>query len=113
MSTSRRANYRIVFNAMGNAEQNLRGYLVIQDMGPWDRYPTITNAPEPTVAECLPLLRHGPFFRRLFYVDSSGDLAELVVRGNDFYRFAPAPCSDLETLKTTWPIGTPAHTLPR
>lgn len=56
----------------------------LQDIGPWDQYPTITNSAEEVVEEIAQVL-HG---RRLFYYDSEGDVTELVVRNDKFARFA-------------------------
>lgn len=58
--------------------------LVIRDVGPWDAFPTVTNAAEAVVVE---LRRRGmlPTGRRLFYYDSEGVLDEIVhdaVRGD-------------------------------
>ena len=75
--TTRSANYRVVDDAPG--------YLVLDDLGPWDRYATITNAVESVVAEVAPLLRD----RRLFYFDSLGHLDEIVVQDGRFHHFAP------------------------
>lgn len=65
--------------------------VLIQDLGPWDRYATITNDAEHVVAEVIEdermrVVHHGeplqpPLgpYRRLFYVDSQGDTTELLV----------------------------------
>jgi hypothetical protein len=74
---TREANYRIVSDDPR--------YLLIDDLGPWDRYATITNAVESVVAELAPLLRG----RRLFYFDSLGHLDEIVVEDGRFHHFAP------------------------
>lgn len=41
---------------------------IIQDVGPWTNYPTITNDAEEVVRQIAPGLRG----RRLFYFDSEG-----------------------------------------
>lgn len=62
--------------------------LVIQDVGPWDRHPTITNDAEAVVAE---LVARGelPSGRRLFYIDSEGQKDEILVKDGRFAGFAP------------------------
>jgi hypothetical protein len=49
--------------------------LVIRDVGPWDRYPTITNGIEDVVTQLYHLGRLRPG-RRFLYVDSDGILTE-------------------------------------
>jgi hypothetical protein len=67
------------------------GVFVIRDLysdgpGPWDQHPTITNDAEYVVAM---LARTGicNVFRRIFYYDSEGDLAELLTRDGRFVGF--------------------------
>lgn len=62
-------------------------HLVIQDDGPWDKYLTITNAAEQVVEELSVRLAG----RRLFYIDSLGQLDELKVDSGAFSGFAPGP----------------------
>lgn len=64
--------------------------LVIRDIGPWDRYMTITNDAEHVVEE---LVSKGvlPAGRRLLYYDSEGELDELLVKDGKFAGFAPGP----------------------
>lgn len=64
--------------------------LLIRDVGPWNRHPTITNDAENVVAE---LLRSGALEpgRRLIYRDSSGQIDELVIEDGQFVSFAPYP----------------------
>lgn len=71
----RNANYEVV-------ERN-DDYLIIRDIGPWDRYMTITNAAEAVVAELVPRLDG----RRLYYYDSEGSLDELVIENYRFHCF--------------------------
>jgi len=50
--------------------------VVINDVGPWDVFPTVTNNPETTIET----LRSGGVLvpgARLFYLDSYGDKGEL------------------------------------
>ena len=58
--------------------------IVLQDIGPWDRYMTITNAAESVLAS---LGNTGN--RRVFYYDSDGELTELLVKNGHFAGFAP------------------------
>ncbi len=55
--------------------------LIVKDLGPWDRFPTITNAAEELVDDLMAkhLLEPG---RRLFYYDSENQLDELVLEWN-------------------------------
>ena len=75
----RRANY-IVTKQTTTA-------LVIQDVGPWDTNPTVTNAAERVVEELAPHL-HG---RRLEYIDSDGNQDEIVVKDGKFVGFRALP----------------------
>lgn len=65
-----RANYEIV--------EDLTDRLVIRDLGPWDRFMSVTNDAENVVKELAGRLNG----RRLFYYDSEGFLGELLVRGD-------------------------------
>jgi len=58
--------------------------VLIRDIGPWDQCFTITNDAESVVARILPILG------RLFYFDSEGDLAELLVKDGKFAGFVRA-----------------------
>jgi hypothetical protein len=82
-----RANYSIT-------EQRPES-LTIRDLGPWDRFATITNTADEVVAELVAegTLREG---QRLYYYDSEGRLDELLVREGRFAGFAAGP--QLETL---------------
>jgi len=64
--------------------------LVIRDIGPWDKYPTITNGAEEVVGQ---LVAEGklPEGRRLLYYDSEGRLDEIRVKDGRFAGFAPGP----------------------
>ncbi len=72
-----KANYIIVKCTMA--------YVVLQDLGPWNKYATITNAAEKVVAEMLPQLG----LRRLLYYDSEEELTELLIKDGHFAGFAP------------------------
>ena len=73
----RRANYEIL-------EQDER-HVLIRDVGPWDKFITVTNAAEEVVAELAPMLGN----RRLEYIDSEGDCAILLVKNGRFAGFDP------------------------
>ena len=64
--------------------------VVIEDVGPWDQHPTITNDAEWVVEQ---LVNQGrlPTGRRLFYIDSDGQKDELLVKDGRFAGFAPGP----------------------
>lgn len=66
--------YAVVGNSVGHP-------LIVQDLGPWDRFPTITNAVEELLAGLMEkgLLESG---RRLLYYDSENSLDELVLDWN-------------------------------
>ncbi len=72
-----RANYEIMHST--------NQYVLLRDVGPWNKYPTITNAAEQVVADLIKWLGS----RRLFYYDSEQELTELVIENGRFARFAP------------------------
>jgi hypothetical protein len=57
--------------------------IVLQDLGPWSSFPTITNSAEEVVAALAPVLDG----RRLYYYDSDGDLTELEYKDGVFTGF--------------------------
>lgn len=59
-------------------------YLCIQDVGPWDKCRTVTNAAEAVVAELLSTLAG----RRLEYIDSNGERGVLEIKDGEFVGFA-------------------------
>jgi len=68
------------------------------DLGPWDQYPTLTNAVEVVILELkhLGVLQLGT---RLFYRDSEGQPGEILwsaLRGN-FEGFAPCLGVDVDS----------------
>ena len=75
---SARANYRIV--------EDKPDVLVIEDVGPWNRHPSITNDAEAVVEALAPQLKG----RRLEYYDSEGQRDQLLVKDGRFAGFAPA-----------------------
>ncbi len=80
-----RANFAIVTDDFLREDP-----LVIKDVGPWDKYPSVTNDAENVVFE---LVRRGllPEGRLLFYYDSDGRLDEILVKNGQFVGFAPGP----------------------
>jgi len=78
---NKHANYRIL-----NPKAENEDPLLIEDIGPWDSFPTITNAAEFVVAD---LHRYGylPIGRRLYCIDSEGKISELLIVGGLFYSF--------------------------
>jgi hypothetical protein len=58
--------------------------VLLRDLGPWDRYPTITNDAEGVVAAMALQLGN----RKLEYMDSDGLISELLVKDGKFAGFA-------------------------
>ena len=79
---NRKANYIIV--AVGPDR------VVIRDVGPWDKYLSVTNDAENVVLDLAGqnLLQPG---RRLFYYDSDGRMDEMLIKDGVFLGFAPGP----------------------
>lgn len=75
----RHANYRVLVNAHDR--------IVLEDLGPWSKYPTITNDAEWVVAQVAPALNG----RRLYYFDTEGRCDELRVIDGKFAGFFPSP----------------------
>ena len=77
----RTANFAIV--------EDSQDRVVLKDLGPWDKHPTITNDAEGVVERLAPMLKG----RRLFYYDSEGELDELAVDAHlgTFAGFRPGP----------------------
>jgi hypothetical protein len=74
-----RANYTIV----GDTPEQL----IIRDESPWERHATVTNDAEQVVKDLAPKLGK----RRLLYIDSLGDLDEIVHRDGKFVGFSGGP----------------------
>lgn len=64
--------------------------LIIRDVGPWDKHPTVTSDVE-GVVERLVAQGRLPEGRRLFYYDSEDFLDEILVKDGKFAGFAPGP----------------------
>ncbi len=75
-----KANFRV--------REDVFDHIVLEDIGPWDKYMTITNAAENVIEEVE--RRWGIRNRRVFYYDSEGVLTELLVKDGKFAGFAPA-----------------------
>jgi hypothetical protein len=73
------ANYRII--------EQTEAYVLIKDIGPWNKHPSVTNDAENVVAELVPMLRG----RRLEYIDSEGQRDQLLVKDGQFAGYAPVP----------------------
>ena len=76
-----RANYEVL--------ENTPDHILLQDIGPWGKYMTITNAAESVVQEVDQ--KYGIGSRRVFYYDSENELTELLVKDGRFAGFAPVP----------------------
>lgn len=65
--------------------------VLLRDLGPWDKHPSITNAAEAVVLEMVPVLKG----RRLEYIDSDGRRDQLLVKDGKFAGFAPCQKSEV------------------
>lgn len=81
MTISRRAQFRFV--------ERTPERVIIEDVGPWDRFPTVTNDAEAVVDQLVADEVLGPG-QRLFYFDSEGTMDEIVVKAGRFAGFRPA-----------------------
>ncbi len=73
------ASYRLV--------DSTEELVLIEDIGPHDQFPTITNDAEWVVFRLAPMLEG----RRLEYIDSDGNRDQLIVKDGKFAGFAPCP----------------------
>jgi len=71
--------------------------LIIQDVGPWDQYITITNDAE-RVVETLVSQGHLLPGRKLYYIDSENMLTEILVEDGKFRAFGESFDLDLKGL---------------
>lgn len=69
--------------------------LIIRDLGPWDRHPTVTNDAEAVVAELASMFDLGRW-APLWYYDSEGELAELLIENGQFSGFAPVKIGTID-----------------
>ena len=74
-----RSNYTIVSDKPDQ--------MIIRDVGPWTNHATVTNDAENVVKDLAPQLGS----RRLLYIDSEGDMDELVHKDGRFVGFRPGP----------------------
>lgn len=72
-------NFEIVFKESGPDR------LVLRDLGPWDKYRTVTNGIELVLQE-LKFAAVLPPGRRLFYYDSDGDFTEVLLDEDGKFR---------------------------
>jgi len=73
--------FRIVFNT--------KDFLLIEDVGPWDQFQTITNGAQEVLLH-LAGLGHLQTHQRLFYIDSDGEMDEIIFSiGSKFQEFKP------------------------
>lgn len=88
---SRRLRSSLAREARYEIERESAEQLVIRDVGPWHRHPTVTNDAEGVVAR-LHADGHLPPGRQLLYIDSLGGLDELSHDGcGAFIGFKPGP----------------------
>lgn len=62
------------------------GYVLIKDIGPWDKHLSVTNDAEKVVEDLVPRLAG----RKLFYIDSDNNRSEILIKDGKFAGFAPA-----------------------
>jgi len=78
----RKSNYVVI-------EEDFAGIdpVVIKDVGPWDKYLSVTNDAENVIEE---LFREGRLNegQRLFYIDSNGLQDEILIKNRKFAGFA-------------------------
>ena len=75
--------------------QSINGQpLVIEDVGPWDKFPTVTNDVENVVFD---LFDRGELYdgRELFYIDSEGVMDEILHEEGIFKGFRPSKRIDI------------------
>ncbi len=86
MTRNQEAHYEIV--------RTTREMILLRDLGPWDRYMTITNAAESVIEEVKYYC--STINRRIFYFDSEGELTEIKLdeRGR-LAGFAPVSAEDM------------------
>jgi len=67
--------------------------VVIRDIGPWDKVPTVTNGAEEVIDE---LTVNGKLdnSKRLLYYDSEGEPGEIIHKDGEFVRFNNSPLMD-------------------
>ena len=78
----RRANYTVLQVDLDR--------ILLQDIGPWDEYPTVTNDVRLVVRDMAHLYGRALAGRKLYYIDSDGRTDRIVVRNGRFAGFEPA-----------------------
>ena len=76
-------NYNTRDAANFRTEWETDEYILIKDVGPWDKFQTITNAAEWVVAQIAARLGN----RKLYYIDSEGQTDQLLVHDGKFAGF--------------------------
>lgn len=66
------------FDVLVDREQ----FILLMDLGPWDKFRTITNDAENVVKE---MAQRGLGDRKLFYVDSEGGITQLIHDGGGVF----------------------------
>lgn len=74
------------------------GYLILRDIGPWNQFPTITNEVEFVLKHIRDNYANDHANnnkpKRVFYIDSEGQLNEIVHNHYTFVKFAPFPSTE-------------------
>lgn len=76
------AQFHIIYNSQNR--------VLIEDLGPWDQCPTITNDVDFVLGDLFRTGRLQPW-QTLLYVDSEGQTDQILHRNGKFAGFAPAP----------------------
>ncbi len=74
-------------HAQFRVERVTEAYVILRDLGPWTEYPTITNDADGVVRWMVKF--EGLGARRLYYIDSTGQTDELLIKDGAFAGFAP------------------------
>ena len=83
----RKSNYTIVREPFAYTKsQREDEALIIRDLGPWDKFMTVTNNAENVVKELFEAGHLKPG-QRLFVYDSDNVLSEFVIKDKEFYSF--------------------------
>jgi len=69
----KRSNYNVIADT--------ETYILLQDVGPWDKYKTITNDIDDVLSDLKTILNN----RELRYIDSDGDVS--IVEYSETYKF--------------------------
>ncbi len=66
-----------------NTADETDDYITLRDLGPHDRFQTITNAAEWVVEQMVPRLKG----RKLYYIDTDGNTDQLLIHAGKFAGF--------------------------